>query len=128
MLVKTRPDGQTREQWKEDTLVLKKSGQGRKFASPFHGPYRIIEMDDNTAKIRRVDQPQMEPILVALDRLRSCPEGVAGDYWPTGRTRGKVTKNPTEAAPPQDRNQAPIEPSSAPKTVAVEGRDGGEVT
>ena len=85
-------------------------------------------MDDNTAKIRRVDQPQMEPILVSLDHLRSCPERVAGDYSPTGRNRGKVTKNSTEVTPPPYHNQAPVEPRSAPKTVAAEGRDGGEVT
>ena len=85
-------------------------------------------MDGNTAKFHSVDQPQMEPILVILDHLRSCPEGVTGHHWPTGKIRGKATKKSTEAAPSPDHNQARVEPSSASKTVAAEEWDGGEVT
>ena len=39
-----------------------KTGQARKLARPFHGPYQIIELDVNTACIRRVDKPQDGPI------------------------------------------------------------------
>ena len=59
-----------------------KSGQARKFARPFHGPYRVVEVDSNTAKIRRVDQPDEELILVALESLRPCPEEVGDECWP----------------------------------------------
>ena len=34
-----------------------KTGENRKFARPFHGPYRVMEMSANTAKILRVDRP-----------------------------------------------------------------------
>ena len=47
----------------------------------------IIEMDANTARIRRVDNPQEEPILVALDRLRRCPVELSDDYWPPNKTK-----------------------------------------
>ena len=44
-------------------------------------------MDTNTARIRRVDNPQEEPILVALDRLRRCPVELSDDYWPPNKTK-----------------------------------------
>lgn len=47
-----------------------KTGEAHKFARPYHGPLRVLELDVNTARIRRVDKPQEEPILVSLDRLR----------------------------------------------------------
>ena len=46
-----------------------KTGEARKFARPFHGPYRVTELGSNTAKIRRVDRPEEESILESLDRL-----------------------------------------------------------
>ena len=42
-----------------------KTGAARKFARAFHGPYRMVELGSNTVKIRRVDCPEEEPILVA---------------------------------------------------------------
>ena len=42
----------------------------RKFTRPFHGPYRLVEVDVNTAKICPVDQPESEQILVSLDHLK----------------------------------------------------------
>ena len=30
-----------------------------------------------------MDKPQDEPILVALSRLRRCPEEIGDDFWPT---------------------------------------------
>ena len=56
--------------------------EGWKLARPFHGPYGIVEITSNDAHIRRVDQPQDEPILVALDRLRRCPEEIPDEFWP----------------------------------------------
>ena len=66
-----------------------KRGKARKFARPFHGPYRVVQIDSNTAMIRRVDKPGEEPILVALERLRRCPEEVGDDCWPPDKTRGR---------------------------------------
>ena len=59
-----------------------KCGEGRKLARPFHGPYRISEMNNNTAKIRRVDRPDGDLLLVATDRLRRCPTEVTDTFWP----------------------------------------------
>ena len=46
-----------------------KTGEASKLARPYHGPYRIMELSVNTARIRRVDRPQDDTILVALGRL-----------------------------------------------------------
>lgn len=61
------------------------TGERRKLARPFHGPYRLLEVGPNTAKIRRVDRPEEEPILVSLDRLRKCPVEVGEEFWPPGQ-------------------------------------------
>ena len=42
------------------------TGARRKFARPFHGPYRLVEVTTNTAKICPVDKPDSEPISVAV--------------------------------------------------------------
>ena len=34
-----------------------KTGEARKFARPYHGPYRIVELSPSNAYIRRVDRP-----------------------------------------------------------------------
>ena len=61
------------------------TGARRKFARPFHGPYRLVEVGTNTARICPVDKPESEPILVSLDRLRRCPEEVGDKFWPPNK-------------------------------------------
>ena len=67
-----------------------RSGSAYKFARPYHGPYRILEVTSNNAKIRPVDKPQDEPILVALSRLRRCAEEIADEFWPTRKSTTSV--------------------------------------
>lgn len=47
-------------------IPANKTGEAQKFARPYHGPYGILKVTKNTAKIRRVDMPREEPILVTL--------------------------------------------------------------
>lgn len=51
-----------------------KQGKAHKFARPFRGPYRIMQLYENGADIRPVDHPQAETIRVSLNRLRVCPD------------------------------------------------------
>ena len=93
-----------------------KSGQARKFARPFHGPYRVVEVDSNTAKICRVDKPDEEPILVALERFR----GIGDECWPPARITGhartrQMVSDPRELMPPQ-LEQAPQPTNQSPGT------------
>lgn len=74
-------------------MPAEKSGHARKFARPYHGPYRILELDVNTARVRRVDRLQEDPILVHLDRLRRCPTEIADECWPPGKKRSKRRKD-----------------------------------
>ena len=66
-----------------------KTGAARKLSRPFHGPYRVLGLDANTATLVRVDRPEEEPLRVAIDRLRRCPEEIANDFWPPGARRRK---------------------------------------
>ena len=94
-----------------------KTGELRKLARPFHGHYRIIRMDVNTAHIRRVDKPQEDTILVALDRLRRCPDEIEG-VWP-----------PAKASKKQQRALSSVPPStsdSLPKNRPTTGGEGSE--
>lgn len=98
-----------------------KTGEARKFARPFHGPYRIIDVDTNTAKIRRVDKPEEDTIRVSLDRLRRCPEEASDQFWPPD----KVTR--------RRKNGSKLTPSSSqlranPSDVGVTPRIGGGET
>ena len=51
------------------------------------GPYRLVEVGANTAKVCPVDKPESEPILVSLDRLRRCPDEVGDEFWPPNTKR-----------------------------------------
>ena len=59
-----------------------KQGKNWKFAKPFHGPFRILELTHTNASVRRVDKPQEHSIFVSLDRVRHCPEELpSGETW-----------------------------------------------
>ena len=72
-----------------------KTGHARKFARPFHGPFRVVDLDSNTAKIQRIDRPEEETVLVALDRLRHSPSEVPELYWPPDRRKSRKGKSTT---------------------------------
>ena len=91
-----------------------KTGPLRKFARPYHGPFRVVEMDVNTAKIRRVDRPEDDAILVAVDRLRHCPSEVPDAFWPPAKQKGGKTKK-TQAG-----DTTPIDLNTNTETGATE--------
>ena len=66
-----------------------KTGEARKLSRPYHGPYRVVQLDTNTVHIRRVDCPQEDAILVALDRLRRCPLEIGDEFWPPDKKAAK---------------------------------------
>ena len=66
-----------------------KACKAYKFARPFYGPYRILEQNELGVVVRPVDKPQSEPIRVAYDRIRKCPDEIPNKFWPTSvRSRG----------------------------------------
>ena len=64
-------------------------GEKRKFAHPFHGPFRVLTVTPTNAEVKLVDDPKADPIFVALDRV--ClyhPE--EGDVTWTGKSRRRA--------------------------------------
>ena len=66
-----------------------KTGERRKLARPSHGPYRVLEVGNNSANIAHIDWPKDEPILVALGRLHRCPTELGDEFWPPDKRRRK---------------------------------------
>lgn len=60
-----------------------KQGKAYKFARPFHGPYRVVEVFETGASVRRIDDPQQDSIRVAFDRLRPCSSELLDTCWPS---------------------------------------------
>jgi len=68
-----------------------KTGEARNLSRPYHGPYQVIEVHEY-AHVRRVDTPQEEPILVAIQRLKQCPLEIPDEFWPPEK-RAKRSKS-----------------------------------
>ena len=83
-----------------------KQGKAHKFARPFRGPYRVVELYENGADIRPVDRPRADVIRVALNRLRTCPTEirVPGEQSSTVQTHAEtlVDDPPGEEELPRD--------------------------
>ena len=73
-----------------------KTGKAHKFARPFHGPYRVLEVTSNDARIVPVHTPKAEPIFVALDRIRLCPKEIPFEvHWPPqSKSKSKGCSDP----------------------------------
>lgn len=63
-------------------------------------------METNNTYIRRVDRPQDEPILVALQRLRRCPDEVGDEFWPPDNRTKKRKSRPTSERNAVDVNES----------------------
>ena len=73
-----------------------KTGEGRKLARAYHGRYRVVKLADNNAHIRRVDRPESNLLLVAIDRLRRCPDEILDNqFWPPDKSK----RPPTQTKP-----------------------------
>ena len=73
-----------------------KQGKGHKFARPFHGPYRIVEVCETGASVHPIDDPGRDSIWVAFHRLRPCSEGNPNAFWPTKHIRTNQVATPSE--------------------------------
>jgi len=65
-----------------------------KLSLPYHGPFRIMEVQGNCVLVRPVDRPEDKPILVSLDRTTLCPAELPDHSW-LGTSRATVHKNCT---------------------------------
>ena len=93
-----------------------KTGHARKFARPFHGHFRVVDLDSNTAK--RIDRPEEETVFVALDRLRHCPTEVPELFWPPDRRKSRKEKSATSKGveeEPVSEEQPIVSPIVSPR-------------
>jgi hypothetical protein len=98
-----------------------KSGKAYKFARPYYGPYRIVEITTNDAKICPVDIPNEEPIFVALDRLRCCPGEIGDEFWPTRAKKKARSPNSKKAVESEGSAVEAPAPEQVPQKDSTEG-------
>ena len=58
-----------------------------------------------------MDRPEEEPILVALDRLRRCPQELSDEFWLPGRAK---QKSKTASTTPTTRRDVEVPSVQAP--------------
>ena len=67
---------------------VEKTGEGWKLARAYHGPNRVVKLVDKNAHIRRVDRPESDLLLVAIDCLRRCPDEILDNqFWPPDKSK-----------------------------------------
>ena len=71
-------------------MPKEKASKAYKFARPFHGPFRVMDVLETGVIVQPVDRPQDGSIRVAFDRVRRCPTRVPeGVSWPPKRPSRK---------------------------------------
>ena len=67
--------------FEEDAVFLfdpsLKTGKAYKFAKPFRGPYKIVNLVRGGAEIQLVAKPKSKLICVTFNRLRHCPKEIS---------------------------------------------------
>ena len=77
-----------------------RSGKAYKLSRPFHGPYRIVKLYESGADVQPVDNPRIDPIRVAFNRLRVCANEISDEFWPTKGTKAIAKANSATTAAP----------------------------
>ncbi len=106
-----------------------------KFARPFHGLFRVLEVTDSDVRVIPVDRPQDTPLFVALARIRHYPqEGPEGEAWPLTRKKriplssmspegqGPDRQEPEESQPEEGQNPGVWTPRHRPRRARHSGQ------
>ena len=83
------------------------TGRNRKLALPYHGPYRILEVRPNCVLVRPVDQADLQPILVSMDRVVPCDDALPDVSWLGPKRQSKKRKEQRQAADDQLQPKEP---------------------
>ena len=65
-------------------MPKEKASKAYKFARPFYGPYRVVEVLETGLVVRPVDRPEGETMQVACNRVRDAVPDK--EFWPPRRT------------------------------------------
>ena len=61
----------------------------QKLARPWHGPYRVTEVNEPNISVSNVYHPKKETIKIHQSRVKHCPVNFpAGFYWYGGKRKG----------------------------------------
>ena len=56
-------------------------GKTWKFARPYHGPFRVLNVTPTNAEVRLVDDPKSDSMFVSLTRVRPCHDELPDTSW-----------------------------------------------
>ena len=103
-------------------MPKEKATKAYKFARPFHGPFRVVEVLDAGVVVRPVDPLRGESIRVAVNQVRRCPEAVPeGESWPARKparkSLGKRTSSKKTESSESNKNP---DPTVCGRVVSVE--------
>lgn len=68
------------------------TGKLRKFARPYHGPFRVLSVTPTNIEARLVDDTRADPIFVAVNRVRPCSPEFPDTSWTGPRKKRKYHK------------------------------------
>ena len=103
-----------------------KRGKAHKFARPFSGPYRIIELFNNGAEVNLIAKPKTANIRVAFNRIRQCPSEIP-DCQNPDESEPNDSAHPDPEEPDQSANETSISESGRSKITSDPKRDVPEV-
>ena len=71
------------------TRRVKAIAKLRKLARPWHGPYRVTEVNEPDINVSNMYHPKKETIKIHQSRVKHCPvDFPAGFYWYGGKRKG----------------------------------------
>ena len=81
-----------------DWVIVKfpgdETGKNRKLSQPWHGPYRVLSLDEPNMMVQKVYRKQDEPVLVHQSRVTPCPGDLPPGYYWYGRKHCSPGRSP----------------------------------
>lgn len=102
-----------------------KRGKAHKFARPFSGPYRVVELFNNGAEVNLIAKPKTANIRVAFNRIRRCPNEIP-DCQNLDGSEPDDSAHPDPEEPDQSANaeeETSVSESSRSKITSDPNRD-----
>ncbi len=96
--------------WVFVLMPAAKAGKVHKFARPFHGPFRVLEVTDSDVTVIPVDRSQDTHLFVTRARIRHCPQEVPeGEAW----TQTRKKRMPLSSMSPEEQGSERQEPEES---------------
>ena len=80
--------------WVSIKFPREESGKNRKLSHPWHGPYRVVSVQEPDITAVKVYKPQDKQIQVHMSRVTPWPEGITPGYYWYGNRRDRPGRPP----------------------------------